>query len=46
MTWMWDPPREVIALWEAGWLRRDDAQPYTYTTVDGAVVDEPDEGDS
>lgn len=46
LTYMGEPPPEVVALWDQGWLRRSDEKPYTYTTVEGAVVDEPDEEDT
>jgi len=46
LTYLGDPPPEVLALWEQGYLRRDAVAPFTYTTVEGAIEDAPDELES
>lgn len=43
LTWVGDPPAEVIRLWEAGFLIRDNEMPYTYKSRDGVMIEEPEE---
>lgn len=45
LCYMGEPPPEVIALWDQGWLRRSDDKPHVYTTVAGAVVKKEDDDD-
>jgi hypothetical protein len=45
LCYMGEPPPEVIALWDQGWLRRSGDLPHTYFSVDGAIEEEADPDD-